>query len=93
MFGILLALQSQTPAPLAPPIPMTVHATLAPAAPVLDGRDDDAVWKTAPVIDQFLEARPSEGAQPKLRTEARVAYDAHNLYVFIRALIPIPTAS
>ena len=90
MFGILMALQSQTPAPLASPIPMTVHATLAPAAPVLDGRDDDAVWKTAPVIDQFLEARPSEGAPPKLRTEARVAYDAHNLYVFIRAFDPHP---
>ena len=92
MFGILLALQSQTPAP-APPmtaVPMTVQATLAPTAPVLDGKDDDAVWQTAPKIDQFLEARPSEGAAPKLRTEARVAYDAHNLYVFIRAFDPHP---
>jgi len=92
MFGILLALQSQTPAPppTVPAVPMTVHATLAPTAPVIDGKDDDAVWQTAPRIDQFLEARPSEGAAPKLRTEARVAYDAHNLYVFIRAFDPHP---
>jgi hypothetical protein len=57
---------------------------------VLDGRDDDAVWRASPAIDQFLEAKPSEGAAPKLRTEARVAYDAHNLYVFVRAFDPHP---
>ncbi len=54
-------------------------------APALDGRDDDPIWRTAPTIDQFFEAKPSEGASPKLRTEARVAYDDHNLYVFVRA--------
>ena len=43
-----------------------------------------------PPIGQFLEARPSEGAEPKLRTEARVAYDEHNLYVFVRAFDPHP---
>ncbi len=63
----------------------TVRATQAADPPVLDGRDDDAVWRSAPAIDQFLEAKPSEGAAPKLRTEARVAYDARNLYVFVRA--------
>jgi len=42
------------------------------------------------VITQFLEARPSEGATPKLETEARVAYDAHNLYVLVRAFDPHP---
>lgn len=91
ILGILLALQGQSmvPDPPAQP-PNTVHATLATAPPVLDGRDDDPVWRTAPVIDQFLEARPSEGAAPKLRTQARVAYDAHNLYVFIRAFDPHP---
>jgi hypothetical protein len=57
---------------------------------VLDGRDDDAVWQSAPVIDRFLEARPSEGAEPRFRTEARVAYDAHNLYVFVRSFDPHP---
>ncbi len=89
LMGMLLMLQVQS-APLATPIPATVHATRAVVAPVLDGRDDDAVWREAPVIDQFLEARPTEGAPPKLRTAARVAYDDHNLYVFVRAFDPHP---
>lgn len=67
-----------------------MQATLAASAPVIDGRDDDAVWQRTPVIDQFLEAEPTEGAAPKARTEARVAYDAHNLYVFVRAYDPHP---
>ena len=77
---------------VAPALPTatTVQATRAAAAPVLDGRDDDPIWRATPVIDQFLEARPSEGAPPQLRTEARVAYDERNLYVFVRAFDPHP---
>ena len=95
IFGILLAVQAQSPisdppAAAGAAVPSSVHATRAETPPALDGRDDDPVWRTAPVITQFLEARPSEGAAPRLRTEARVAYDAHNLYVFIRAFDPHP---
>ena len=83
---MLLVLQGQATMPDSPPPPpAAVRATPAAAPPVLDGRDDDAVWRSSPPIDQFLEAKPSEGAPPQLRTEARVAYDAHNLYVFVRA--------
>ncbi|MDQ2669411.1 MAG: carbohydrate binding family 9 domain-containing protein, partial [Gemmatimonadota bacterium] len=52
---------------------------------ILDGFDGDEVWRSAPVISDFSESRPSEGATPKQRTEFRVAYDPHNLYVFVRA--------
>src|SRR3954468_13650858 len=97
-FGALLVLQGQVVAavPLVPPVTTsgstanTVQATRATQPPVLDGRDGDLVWRAAPPIDQFLEARPSEGAEPKLRTEARVAYDENNLYVFIRSFDPHP---
>ena len=82
---VLLALQGPATVLDPPPPTRAVRATLAAVPPVLDGRDDDAVWRSSPPIDQFLEAKPSEGAAPKLRTEARVAYDAHNLYVFVRA--------
>ena len=58
---------------------------LAEAPPILDGKDDDPIWRSSPPVGQFLEAKPSEGAQPKFRTEARVAYDVRNLYVFVRA--------
>ncbi|HVF39219.1 MAG TPA: DUF5916 domain-containing protein, partial [Gemmatimonadaceae bacterium] len=33
---------------------------------------------------------PAEDAEPKFRTEAKVAYDAANLYVFVRAFDPRP---
>ena len=57
---------------------------------MLDGRDDDEVWSRARIISQFQEARPTEGGAARLRTEARVAYDSHNLYVFVRAFDPHP---
>ena len=88
---MLLLLQAQTTTTL-PPVPTAtaVRATRAADPPVLDGRDDDAAWRSAPAIDRFLEAKPSEGAAAKLRTEARVAYDARHLYVFVRAFDPHP---
>jgi hypothetical protein len=73
-----------------PPPVRTVAATLAARPPVIDGRDDDAVWRQAPAITEFQEWRPSEGGPPKLPTEAKVAYDAGNLYVLVRAFDPHP---
>src|ERR1044071_5235607 len=67
-----------------------VAATRAAQPPVIDGRDDDAVWRNTPAITDFQEWRPSEGGPPKLPTEARIAYDAGNLYVFVRAFDPHP---
>jgi hypothetical protein len=77
-------------APPAFPSAAAVRATATAEPPVLDGRDDDAVWRSAPVVDRFLQAKPSEAAVPRYRTEARVAYDARNLYVFVRAFDPRP---
>ncbi len=89
--AILLVLQTQaTTAVPALSQATSVRATRAAAAPVLDGRDSDQVWQSISPIDSFLEAKPTEGAQPKMRTEARVAYDEDNLYVFVRAFDPHP---
>jgi hypothetical protein len=89
--GMLLMLQGEA-ARMPSPLPGTTSARAALAAepPVLDGRDDEAVWRSAPVIDQFLQAKPSEGAPARFRTEARVAYDGRHLYVFVRAFDPHP---
>ena len=87
----LLALQgpsSKTPPEPAPPT--SIAATRAAVPPVIDGKDDDAVWQQAPRITQFRVFRPTDGAIPKFQTEARVAYDVHNLYVFVRAFDPHP---
>ena len=62
-----------------------VYATRAERAPAIDGKDDDAVWRTAPVISAFRQWQPTEDAEPRFRTEAKVAYDAANMYVFVRA--------
>src|SRR5882762_7554433 len=74
----------------APAPAKSVTATRAQQPPVIDGRDDDAVWRDAKPITEFQEWRPSEGGEPKLPTEAKVAYDAGNLYVFVRSFDPHP---
>ena len=96
--GLLLALQvSQVaivPLPSHPEgIPATVSSLTAvrtESPPVLDGRDDDAIWAQTPLITGFREVRPSEDAEPRQKTAARVAYDARNLYVFVRAYDTAP---
>src|SRR5213594_4178406 len=88
--AVTLAVQVPDPSPSPPPPPTSVDATRAAQPPVIDGRDDDAVWREARPITEFQEWRPSEGGPPKLPTMAKVAYDAANLYVFVRAFDPHP---
>src|SRR5262245_6362730 len=70
--------------PAALPTATSARAVLATRAPEIDGRDIDEVWRTALPITEFLEFDPNEGKAPRFRTEARVAYDARNFYVFVR---------
>lgn len=44
----------------------------------------------APPITAFKQWRPTEGKAPRYKTEAKIAYDAANLYVFVRAYDPHP---
>jgi Domain of unknown function (DUF5916)/Carbohydrate family 9 binding domain-like len=60
-------------------------AVRATEAPVIDGRDDDAAWQSAPPITGFREWNPTQGKAPRFRTVAKVVYDAADLYVFVRA--------
>ncbi|MEO5798730.1 MAG: DUF5916 domain-containing protein [Gemmatimonadales bacterium] len=87
MLALLLAVQAQGRAvnQTAPAPPSSIRATHTAEGPVLDGRDDEAAWRTAETISQFQEARPKEGAEAKQKTELRVLYDARYLYVFVRA--------
>lgn len=91
--AVTLASQGQDPPPPPPPAPAPagrVMATRAAQPPVIDGRDDDAVWREAQPFIGFQEWRPNEGGPPKLPTEAKIAYDAANMYVFVRAFDPHP---
>jgi hypothetical protein len=73
-----------------PPTAKVVTAVRAERPPVIDGRDDDPVWRLAPAITQFREFQPKEDGPPRFATEAKVAYDDRHLYVFIRAFDPHP---
>ena len=66
----------------------TVVAVRAKEKPALDGRLDDAVWRTAALIDTFVQEEPVEGAPATERTEVRVAYDSETaLRRHLRALL------
>jgi hypothetical protein len=58
--------------------------------PVIDGRDDDPVWRTAPVMSAFRQFDPGEDQPSDFRTEVRAAYDDRFLYVLVRAFDPHP---
>ncbi len=92
MLVMVRAAAAQQVAPVTTPVTTTasVAATRADVPPVIDGKDDDAVWHRAPAMTDFLVTRPAEGATPHFRTSARFAYDAHDIYVFVRAWDPHP---
>jgi hypothetical protein len=73
------------------PAPITIAtASRAPQGVVLDGREDDDVWKDAMVIDGFRTFTPVQNGEPRFRTVAKIAYDDKNLYVFTRMYDPHP---
>ncbi len=76
--------------PVPAPTATAATAALALSAPVLDGKDDDALWRETPAITQFRQHDPVEDGAPRFRTEAKVGYDARHLYVFVRAFDPSP---
>ena len=64
-----------------------VEVVAVPAnGPILiDGRFDEAAWSGAPLINEFVQREPAEGADPSQRTEVRLAYDDDALYVAVHA--------
>ncbi|MEJ2127866.1 MAG: sugar-binding protein [Woeseiaceae bacterium] len=53
----------------------------ADSAPVIDGKLDDDVWKTATTVDDFHQTAPTDGASPTEVTIVRVTYDDEYLYI------------
>jgi hypothetical protein len=85
-----LASTDNRPAALGRASPTAALAARVIQPPVLDGKDDDAMWLSAQVIDHFLEYEPNEGADPRFKTEVRIAYDDKYLYVLGRMYDPAP---
>ncbi len=72
-----------TPAPRSTERP-TVTAAWVRTAPVIDGRLDEAFWHTAAPAGGFVQRSPRGGAPGSQRSEVRVAYDQHAMYVGVR---------
>ena len=73
---------------ISPAIPPTqvAHCSKTDAAPAIDGKLDDAVWKGAQPLSTFW--TPTTEHQTKYPTEVRLAYDAKNLYLAFRCHEP-----
>ena len=89
-FIALAALAIALPAGAQTERPPAVTAMRVTTPPVIDGRAEDAAWMSGPVSTDFLVFAPREGAEPTVRTEARVRYDDRALYVLVRAFDPHP---
>ena len=59
----------------------TVTADFATERPTVDGALDDAIWRTATRITEFVQVAPVEGAPASEDTEVFVAFDSTHLYV------------
>jgi hypothetical protein len=62
----------------------TVRIPRFESAPVIDGKLDDAVWRSAAVFGDFLQTQPGDNVAPTHPTEALMGYDAKNLYLAFR---------
>src|SRR5687768_2726257 len=72
------------------PASLSATAVRVDIAPVIDGRDADAVWQNATRHSGFRQFEPKVDVDPSFQTEFRVAYDERNLYVFVRMFDPHP---
>ena len=63
----------------------TVTAVRTDTPPIVDGRLDDAVWRRAARITDFIQRQPVDGAPATEDTDVYVAYDSANIYLGFHA--------
>jgi hypothetical protein len=54
-------------------------------APVIDGLIDEAEWRGALLLNNWVQTKPGDNTTPEGRTSAWLFYDGSNLYIAIRA--------
>src|SRR5690554_3019676 len=64
--------------------PKTVVGVRVVEPIVLDGHLSEPAWQSAPATTGFTQRDPIEGAPPSQRSEIRVLYDDHAIYVGAR---------
>jgi hypothetical protein len=82
--------QASRPTTIALPTDSSATALRAGGEITVDAKDNDAPWQSGLPITQFQEWRPNEGKPARFKTEAKIVYDAANLYVFVRSFDPHP---
>jgi hypothetical protein len=85
--AVVSAQSSSTTPPASVP---SSTAKRADRAPVLDGKDDDAIWQSITPTSGFRTFEPTVDKDPAQRTEFRVAYDDKSLFVFVRMFDAAP---
>ncbi len=58
---------------------LPIHKTSAPVK--IDGSPEDAAWQEAEVATDFYMVLPMDTSDAKVRTEVRMSYDDHHLYL------------
>ncbi len=51
------------------------------SAPVIDGKLDDEIWKSATLLKDFVQTQPGDNIPASKQTEAMIGYDERNLYI------------
>ena len=62
-----------------------VSITRVEKPPVIDGKLDDEMWKTASVLADFYQTQPGDNIPPSHLTEVLIGYDSKHLYVAFHA--------
>lgn len=57
-----------------------IYATRTSEALIIDGRLNEAAWRSTPVILNFFQIEPNQGAKPSFDTEVRILYDKRFIY-------------
>jgi hypothetical protein len=70
----------------------TLRPTVTATPPAVDGQLDDAVWKTAARIVNFVQQQPVEGAPASERTEVYIAHDSAHIYFGLHAHYADPSS-
>ncbi|MCA1623428.1 MAG: carbohydrate binding family 9 domain-containing protein [Acidobacteria bacterium] len=50
-------------------------------SPVIDGKLDDDIWKTAPILKDFFQTSPGDNIRASKPTEVMLGYDEKHLYI------------
>ncbi len=60
----------------------TFRAVRTTTPPVINGFEDDEVWKQANIADGFIQNNPDEGQAATEKTEVKILFDDNNIYLF-----------